>query len=149
MSKRKLLKIRTTREDGVSWSLFFTTIITWQTFVALFPMVETIARIFGMVSFFYSYPNAGGLGVIVEPLAIQDLSMNKRVKHQIRLDWHRFNVNIGEIGRDGFRHPPCVKKNVPHVDMPSKGLKHWPWRRRHKIPSANRKFKKSDREGRS
>ena len=138
MSKRNLLRIRTSREDGVTWGLFFVTLAVWQVFVALFPLVEMVARVFGMVSFFYSYPNAAGLGFILEPLSVQDQKMNKRVKHQIRLDWHRFNVNIGDIGRDGYRHPPYVEKNLPHIDMPSRGLRHWPWRRRHDIPNLSK-----------
>ena len=136
MPKRKLLKIRITREEGVSWPLYFVIIAVWQLFVSLFPFVEPIARVFGMVSFFYSYPNAGGVGLLLEPVSVQHLKMNKRSKKQIRFDWHRFKVNVGNVGRDGFRHPPCVEKNLPHIDMPSKGLKHWPWRRRHQIPES-------------
>jgi len=130
MSKRKLLQIRTSREDCTTVTLYMTTVAVWQLFVFVFPIVETVARMFGKVSFFYSYPNAGGLGFILEPRQAQHLSMSKRTKQQIRFDWHRFSVNVGGIGREGYRHPPSIEMNRPHVDIPSKGLKHWPWRRR-------------------
>mmetsp|Transcript_1366 Transcript_1366/g.1831 ORF Transcript_1366/g.1831 Transcript_1366/m.1831 type:complete len:196 (-) Transcript_1366:226-813(-) len=130
MSKRKLLQIRTSREDCTTFTLYMTTVAVWQLFVFVFPIVETVARMFGKVSFFYSYPNAGGLGFILEPRRAQHLSISKRTKQQIRFDWHRFSVNVGGIGREGYRHPPSIEMNRPHVDIPSKGLKHWPWRRR-------------------
>ena len=68
--------------------------------------------------------------MIFEPLSAQSLKQSKRTKHQIRLDWHRFKVNVGERGRDGYRHPPSVEWNLPHVDIPRRGMKHWPWRRK-------------------
>ena len=42
----------------------------------------------------------------------------------------RFKIHIGGIGRDGYRHPPSIVTNLPHLDIPKKGLKHWPWRRK-------------------
>lgn len=134
MTKRQLWKIRTTRETGVSFQLYIITILTWQAFVAIFPLVELVAKMFGHVSFFYSYPNASGLGIILEPRNIQHLKQSKRAKQQIRFDWHRFNFNIGDRGRDGYRHPPSIERNLPHIDMPQRGLKHWPWRRRKLSP---------------
>ena len=131
MSKRQLLQIRLTQEPGVSNQLYVIILLTWQIFVAIFPIVEILARLCGKVSFFYSYPNAHGLGFILEPLHVQHLKMNKRVREQIRLDWHRFSVNVGGVGRDGFRHPPSREMNMLHLDIPKKGMKHWPWRRRH------------------
>ena len=84
----------------------------------------------GKVSFFYAYPNARGVGFIFEPRDVQHLVQSKRVKHQIRFDWHRFKINIGGIGRVGYRHPTSIVTNLPHLDIPKKGLKHWPWRRK-------------------
>ncbi len=133
MSKRKLWKIRTTREPGVSFRLFIIMLLSWQAFVFIFPVVELAARCFSQVSFFYTYPNAGGVGVILEPLKVQHMKQNKRAKHQIRFDWHRFNLNVGGIGRDGYRHPPKTEMNAPHLDIPKLGMKHWPWRRRYKV----------------
>ena len=133
MPKRKLWEIRTTRQPGVSIRLYLAMIFTWQAFVLIFPIVEPIARCFSRVSFFYSYPNAGGVGIILEPTDVQHLAANKRSKRQIRFDWHRFSINVGGIGRDGYKHPPSVMMNVPHLDIPERGMKHWPWRRRHTV----------------
>jgi hypothetical protein len=130
LSKRQLLRIRTTREEGVSRSLYCTFLAVWQILVVTFPLVETVAWVKGLCCFFYSYPNAQGCGIILEPLNVQHLPMSKRTKSQIRFDWHRFKFNIGNVGRDGYRHGPALERNLPHLDMPSKGLKHWPWRRR-------------------
>jgi hypothetical protein len=133
MSKRRLLQIRISREDGVSIPLYITNLLAWQFFVTfIFPFLEPIARLLGHVSFYYFYPNASGLGIVFEPLSVQDQSMNKRVKYQTRLDWHRFSVNVGGIGRDGYRHPPSVERNLPHLDVPRLGWKHWPWRRKYR-----------------
>ena len=134
MPKRKLLKIRTTREPDTSLRLYLITLFTWQCFVAIFPFVESCVRyLFSHVSFFYSYPNAHGVGVILEPLEAQSLSISQRTKMQIRFDWHRFTVNIGQVGRDGYRHPPARELNLPHLDIPRKKMKHWPWRRRYSV----------------
>lgn len=131
MSKRELWQIRTTRDPGVSIRLYIAMLLAWQFFVLIFPIVEPIAKSFSHVSFLYTYPNAGGVGVILEPLDIQHLKGNKRAKHQIRFDWHRFSLNMGDIGRDGYRHPPSKVLNLPHLDIPQRGMKHWPWKKRH------------------
>ncbi|CAM9874138.1 unnamed protein product, partial [Heterosigma akashiwo] len=126
----KLWHIRTTREEGVSRLLHLTFILAWQGLTIFYPIIELFARILGYVSFFYSYPNAQGCGVVLEPRNVQHLRQAERAKHQIRIDWHRFDLNIGNIGRQGYRHPPAVSMNLPHIDMPKKGMKHWPWRRK-------------------
>ncbi|KAL7444502.1 hypothetical protein ACHAXM_009361 [Skeletonema potamos] len=134
MTKRKLLQIRTTREEGVNIGMYITNIVAWQVFVTcIFPILEPLSRIFGYVSFYYFYPNANGCGIIFEPLSVQHLPMKKRQRSQLRLDWHEFSVNVGNIGRDGFRHPPCVVRNLPHLDIPRLQMKHWPWRRKHRL----------------
>lgn len=136
MTKRKLLKIRTTREEGVGIPMYIINIAVWQLFVTIiFPILEPLARIFNYVCFYYFYPNADGFGFIFEPLSVQHLPMPKRQRSQIRLDWHRFSMNKGNVGRDGFRHPPSVVRNLPHIDAPKMNLKHWPWRRQHKVMS--------------
>ena len=130
MTMKEIWKIRTTREEGVSQQLFCILILTWQAFVAIFPIAESIAKLYGYASFFYSYPNASGCGIILEPLHVQELQSAQRAKEQIRFDWHRFTVNIGNVGRDGYRHPPSITRNLPHIDIPKKKMKHWPWRRK-------------------
>jgi len=140
MSKRKLLQIRTSREPNTSLRFYTLTLLSWQCFVAVFPLVELLTTLlFHHVSFFYSYPNAHGVGIVFEPVTAQSDSISKRTKQQIRLDWHRFQVNVGDIGRDGYRHPPSKTLNLPHLDIPKQGMKHWPWRRRvvTKMPSSN------------
>lgn len=132
MTKRKLLQIRTTREEGVNLLLHITNLLAWQVFVtSVFPILEPLSRMCGFVSFYYFYPNANGCGIIFEPLAVQHLPMKKRQRSQMRLDWHKFSYNVGKIGRDGFRHPPSVERNLPHIDAPLLQMKHWPWRRKH------------------
>jgi hypothetical protein len=128
---RYIWNVRTTRETKVGFGSFLIVILAWQALVAVFLLTEPMARSCGYASFFYCYPNAGGCGYIAEPLAVQALPSNQRAKKQIRLDWHRFNYNIGTIGRNGYRHPPALQRNLPHIDIPKRGVKHWPWRRRH------------------
>ncbi|KAL3940541.1 MAG: hypothetical protein SGBAC_004944 [Bacillariaceae sp.] len=91
----------------------------------------------GWAVFFYSYPKAQGGGYILEPLACQHLGGNLRAKQQIRLDWHSFKYNVGPIGRDGFRHPPTMERNLPHIDIPRYQMRHWPWRKHYKIPTTS------------
>jgi hypothetical protein len=130
MSMKRLWSIRTTREEGVSRPLFCVMLCVWQAFVAVFPVAESLAKLGGRSSFFYTYPKASGCGIILEPLNVQHLESSKRAKEQIRLDWHRFSHNVGNVGRDGYRHPPSVTGNLPHIDIPRKKMKHWPWRRK-------------------
>lgn len=133
MSLLDVWKIRTARDEDVSMSLHLTFILAWQAFVLFFPLSEFIATVlFRRVSFFYSYPKASGCGIIFEPVDVQHLKASQRAKQQIRFDWHRFSFNVGNIGREGFRHPPSIERNLPHIDVPKLGLKHWPWRRKFK-----------------
>jgi hypothetical protein len=131
MTMRRLWEIRTTRDPGVPLTLFGGMLVAWQCLVLVFPLVEPLAKIAtqGCI-FFYSYPKAQGGGYIWEPLDCQTLGANQRAKRQIRLDWHRFVYNIGPVGRDGFRHPPSIERNLPHIDIPRYQIRHWPWRRR-------------------
>jgi len=80
----------------------------------------------------------------LEPRNVQHLRQAERAKHQIRIDWHRFDLNIGNIGRQGYRHPPAVSMNLPHIDMPKKGMKHWPWRRKENYNRVKNHTRKQD-----
>jgi hypothetical protein len=132
LSMLQILRTRTTKEPGLSLLMFVLCLVAWQTLVVSYPVTELLlARSCGYTLFFYSYPKANGGGYILEPLSVQDLPSNQRTRAQIRLDWHRFKFNRGNVGRDGFRHPPATIRNLPHIDVPLKGIKHWPWRRRH------------------
>ena len=127
---KTMLGHRIERESGVSIPRHISFLIAWQSFVAFFPILEPLARLFlGYCCFYFSYPNAQGFGLIMEPLDIQHLPLSKRSKQQIRFDWHKFSINV--VGRDGYRHPPSKEMNRPHIDAPRWGIKHWPWRRRH------------------
>jgi len=132
LHKRDIWAYRTTRTPGMSLPLFIISLLAWQFFViCLYPIIEPLATLcFGYVSFMYDYPNAHGVGYILEPITAQSLCMSKRTKTQIRFDWHEFEINVGKVGREGYRHPPCITYNLPHVDIPRWGVKHWPWRRR-------------------
>jgi hypothetical protein len=137
-TKITMLNYRIVREEGVSIPMHLIFLSVWQTFVALFPLVELIStHVFDYCCLFYSYPKANGCGILWEPIKVQHLPLNQRSKHQIRLDWHRFSINVGPIGRDGYRHPPSRQVNLPHLDIPQMGMKHWPWKKRRKIPSNN------------
>ena len=57
-------------------------------------------------------------------------------KKQVRLDCHRFKQNVGNVGNDGYQHPPVVEWNLPPIDAPpERGMKkHWPsWKQKPKV----------------
>ena len=94
-------------------------------FLPLYPLIEPLARLRGMATYFYYYPNANGAGLLLERIA-------DRVQI-LRVDWHRFNLNVGAPGRPydlgGIsRHKPSIQVNLPHIDRPNLSLRHWPWR---------------------
>ena len=97
-------------------------------FQLCYPLLEIGLRPFGLASFYYYYPNANGFGLLVEKIKTQ--SQKRQV---LRLDWHRFNVNVGRPGRPyeyggTSRHGPSIELNLPHIDLPMRGVRHWPWR---------------------
>lgn len=140
VSMGTMLRYRTQREPGVTFPMHLVFLLAWQSFVVTFPVLEPLARFcLGCCCLFYSYPNANGCGVILEPLNVQHLPLSQRSKHQVRLDWHRFSINVGPVGRDGYRHPPSRDVNRPHIDAPQLGIKHWPWKRRHVTTTEGRK----------
>lgn len=131
-SMKTMLNYRIEREPGVTVPVYMFFLLAWQCFVVIFPILEPLVRLVSnYCCFFYSYPNAQGVGFILEPLALQHSSTTRRVKRQIRLDWHKFSINVGEVGRNGYRHPPVKEMHRPHIDAPGWGIKHWPWRRRY------------------
>jgi hypothetical protein len=131
VTMKTILNYRIDRDPGVSIPRYCSFLLAWQVVVVIFPILEPILTVaFSCCSLFYSYPNAHGFGLIIEPLACQHLPLNQRVKEQIRFDWHRFRVNVGDVGSNGYRHPPVKEMNRPHVDAPKWQIKHWPWRRR-------------------
>ena len=94
-------------------------------YLPVYPLLEPALRVKGIASFYYYYPNANGAGVLFERLSDR--------KQVLRLDWHRFQINVGKSGRKYAhggvsRHPPAVLLNLPHIDLPTLGVRHWPWR---------------------
>lgn len=109
---------------------FAASFIAWLAlFQPIYPLLELGLRMNNLASFFYYYPNANGAGLLV-----QRISPKEQV---LRLDWHRFNVNVGMAGKTaecglGYeyvsRHPPSMQLNRLHCDFPTMGVRHWPWR---------------------
>jgi hypothetical protein len=139
VTMKRILSYRLDREPGVSIPRYCSFLIAWQAVVlVIFPILEPILRFaFQCCSLYYSYPNAHGFGLIIEPLACQHLPLSQRSKQQVRLDWHRFSVNVGQVGRNGYRHPPVKEVNRLHLDAPKWRIKHWPWRRKHHVSSSS------------
>lgn len=110
------------RRGAVYWLLAS---LVWAfAFAPAYPIVEPVCALRGLTTLYYYYPKACGAGVILE---------RKQTGQQVlRLDWHRFRVNVGAEGREVLggrsRHPPSVLISRPHVDLPTMGVKHWPWR---------------------
>ena len=98
-------------------------------FSPIYPILEILLRPFRLAAFFYYYPNANGFGLLVERIADKKCDREQ----MLRLDWHRFTVNVGKPGKPyeyggRSRHPPSVVLNLPHIDLPFRGVRHWPWR---------------------
>ena len=127
MTPRSVLRAHT-RRDGMSIPLFLACLFSWQCFVSFYPILETGCRLASHSCFFYYYPKAQGMGIVIEPLDVMHLPGNKRRKSQVRFDWHCIAMNIGPCSKNGFRHPPTIRRNLPHIDIPRLGIKHWPWR---------------------
>jgi len=101
-------------------------------YMPAYPLIEPCLRTAGLSSFYFYYPKANGAGMLIERV---NPTSNERGEQILRLDWHRFNVNVGKPGRayvgptGGWsRHPPTLQFNLPHIDLPTRGVRHWPWR---------------------
>mmetsp|Transcript_10899 Transcript_10899/g.18066 ORF Transcript_10899/g.18066 Transcript_10899/m.18066 type:complete len:193 (-) Transcript_10899:248-826(-) len=142
VTMRTMLHYRTQRELGVSIPMYAVFLVAWQCFVMVYPLLEPLAALcLGSCCFYYSYPNAQGVGFILEPLKLQHLPLSKRSKKQVRLDWHKFSINVGAVGRDGYRHPPARELHRLHIDAPLWGIRHWPWRRRYPYTASTKNYK--------
>jgi len=81
----------------------------------------------------FADPNANGCGLLVEQIAPAGSRRPGTAAQFLRVDWHRFRANVGRPGRPYehggvSRHPPAVDLNLPHLDFPHHGIRHWPWR---------------------
>ena len=82
--KRDIWHYCTLRAKADPWMRYSTSILTCQTFVIfLYPVVESMSRLFGHSTFMYDYPNARGVGYIFEPLEVQSSSAGRRARRQI------------------------------------------------------------------
>jgi hypothetical protein len=103
-------------------------------FAPLWPPLEAILQPFDLSAFWFYYPRARGSGLIIDSRARRRAGKKGNAAQVFRLDWHRFELNVGPVypprrHRTGTgRHPPSVTINLPHVDLPQRGVKHWPWR---------------------
>lgn len=120
----------------LGWVLFACTLWWWVE-----PIVALVSR--GELSvLFYYYPKAAGAGVLLA---------SRKGEQLVRLDWHRFLLCC----RQSATPPGHVKiyVNLPHVDLPTRGVQHWPWRRMFRRPpprrfrNAQRRREREAREG--
>jgi len=99
-------------------------------FQPLYPLLELLLRPFDLAAFYFYYPRANGAGLVVDSLARRRAGLRGTKAQVFRLDWHRFELNVGERypSPNPGRHKPSVRCNLPHVDLPQRNVRHWPWR---------------------
>jgi hypothetical protein len=75
-------------------------------------------------------PKARGSGLVIDSRALRRSGKRGNAAQVFRLDWHSFHLNVGQAYPPPHtgRHPPKVSCNLPHVDLPTRGVRHWPWR---------------------
>ena len=99
-------------------------------FLPCYPLLEAALYPLDMACFWFYYPKARGCGCIVESRALRRGGKRGNGAQLLRVDWHRFELNVGPsypLPNTG-RHPPRASCNLPHVDLPQRGVRHWPWR---------------------
>ena len=73
--------------------LWLTMVVIWLVlFTPVWPLLELMLRPAGLASFFVYYPKAAGCGILVERLPPDSTQV-------LRVDWHRFSINVGKPGR--------------------------------------------------
>jgi hypothetical protein len=99
-------------------------------FQPLYPVLEVCLFPFDMAAFWFYYPSANGSGLIIDSRALRRSGKRGNAAQCFRLDWHRFGINVGAAypPPNTGRHPPKVECNLPHIDLPQRGVRHWPWR---------------------
>ena len=99
-------------------------------FLPCYPLLEAALYPLDMACFWFYYPKARGCGLIVDSRALRRRGKRGNAAQLLRLDWHRFELNVGPsypLPNTG-RHPPRAPCHLPHVDLPQRGVRHWPWR---------------------
>ena len=98
-------------------------------FQPVYPLLEALLYPFDLAAFWFYYPKARGSGLVIDGCALRRNGKRGNAAQVFRLDWHRFDVNVGRAyPPPGGRHPPSVTCNLPHIDLPQRGVRHWPWR---------------------
>ena len=99
-------------------------------FQPLYPLLELALLPCDLASFWFYYPKARGCGLIIDLREKRRQGARGNRAQLIRLDWPRFEINVGKAypPPNSGRHPPSVLCNLPHIDLPQRSLRHWPWR---------------------
>lgn len=99
----------------------------WVAFLALYAPVQLILEaFFDCAVYYYAYPCARGAGLLVEKKTAPCTS--KVEKQLLRVDWHRFKLCVTGKAKTGRWVGHSIVVNLPHIDVPSTGVKHWPWK---------------------
>ena len=99
-------------------------------FQPLYPVLEACLFPLDKAAFWFYYPRARGGGLVIDSRALRRSGKRGNGAQVFRLDWHRFDINVGRAYPPPHtgRYPPKVSLNLPHVDLPQAGVRHWPWR---------------------
>jgi hypothetical protein len=122
------------RPTGIPWRgrlAHICHVLLWLfVFQPAYPLLETVLFPFDLAAFWFYYPKARGSGLIIDSRALRRAGKRGNAAQVLRLDWHRFELNVGKAypPPNTGRHPPSVLCNLPHVDLPQRGTRHWPWR---------------------
>ena len=118
----------------LSGRLYFAAhVFLWLTvFQPVYPVLELALFPMDKASFWFYYPKARGAGLIIDSCALRRAGARGNGAQTLRLDWHRFDLNVGKKypAPNPGHHPPSVRCNLPHIDLPQRrpGIRHWPWR---------------------
>ena len=99
-------------------------------FQPVYPIIEMALYPWDLAAFWFYYPSARGAGLVIESRELRRRGKRGSRAQVFRLDWHRFELNVGKAypPPNTGRHPPSVLCNLPHVDLPQRSVRHWPWR---------------------
>jgi len=116
------------RPKEMSHGAFLLACTGWLGFLLLYPLAEPLAALLGYSLFYFYYPNADGAGLIFQPRKTSWSLGRSPLSENIRLDWHRFNINVGAPLPTGGFAPPKRQLNLPHINSAARRLRTWPWR---------------------
>ena len=99
-------------------------------FTPIYPLLELLLYPFDLAAFYFYYPKARGAGLVIDSRKLRRAGRYGNGSQVFRLDWHRFDLNVGKPypPPNPGRHPPSARCNLPHVDLPQRSVRHWPWR---------------------